>query len=286
MTDAPMPDVPTTHAHMTDVPMTDAPMIDAPMPDTPTPDVNQSAAQHSAPVPLPVPVPVPVTDASATTATAANTPAPATPQAPPPGHRSTLSSTWTVLLLGVALALAAVNPAHSASRGPAGWLLIVAAVAAAIWAAPAVTRRPASDSIQWISRLIRHRNTTFAVACTVLAASSDPATWLMTVDTALLLAYLLAVDAFAAGPIGAGQLRDGIAPLAAAAASAVVLLGAQAPVNPGAVWGRIVAALAVAAAASAAGAALWSRQTRTQISKRIRRVRFDWRRIRNKPRHL
>jgi hypothetical protein len=57
------------------------------------------------------------------------------------------------------------------------------------------------------------------------------------------------------------QLRRGVAPLSAAAAAAIVLLAAQAPVNSGAVWGRIVAALAIAAAAAAAGAALWIRQT-------------------------
>jgi len=242
------------------------------MTDVPMTDVNPSTAKD------------PATDAS----TAVVTQPPAAPPTPTPTLPSLPSalSTRTVLLLGVALALAAVNPSHSASRGPAGWLLLVAAVAAAIWAAPAVTRRPTSDTILWISRLIRHRNTAFAVACTVLAAFSDPAIWLTAVDAALLLAYLLAVDAFAAGPIGARQLRGDIAPLASAAASAIVLLGAQAPVNPGAVWGRIVAALAVAAAASAAGAALWLRQTRTGISERDGLIRFDWRRLRDKPRHL
>ena len=73
-----------------------------------------------------------------------------------------------------------------------------------------------------------------------------------------------AVDALAAGPVGIRQLRHGMAPLCAAAAVAMVLLAAQAPVNSGAVWGRIVAALAVAAAATAAGAALWMRQTGKQ----------------------
>jgi hypothetical protein len=207
--------------------------------------------------------------------------------APPPlpSRHSTLPN-WTVLLLGVALALAAANPASLASRGPAGWLLLLAAVATAVWAAPAVVQRPASAAVQWTSRLIRHRNTMFAVACTALAAFSDPAVWLTVVDAALLLAYLLAVDALAAGPIGVSQLRRGTAPLTAAAASAIALLGAQAPVDSGAVWGRVVAALAVAAAASAAAAALWLRQTRGQTSLRDEFVDVLRRRDRNKPRHL
>jgi hypothetical protein len=149
-----------------------------------------------------------------------------------------------------------------------------------------VVRRPAAATVQWTGRLIRHRNTVFAVACTVLAAFSDPAVWLTVVDAALLLAYLVAVDALAAGPIGVSQLRRGTPPLAAAAASAIALLGAQAPVNSGAVWGRIIAALAVAAAASAAAAALWLRQTHGQSSVRDGLVDVLRRRGRNKPRHL
>jgi len=169
-----------------------------------------------------------------------------------------------VLLLGAALVLAAVDPTKLAMRGPVGWLFAMAAMVAAIWAAPVVSRRPTAESIRFTSQLGRHRNTVFAVGCTILAGFSDPPVWLMAIDAALLLAYLLAVDALAAGPVGIRQLRHGMAPLCAAAAVAMVLLAAQAPVNSGAVWGRIVAALAVAAAATAAGAALWIRQTGKQ----------------------
>lgn len=165
------------------------------------------------------------------------------------------------LLLGVALVLAAVDPTKLGTRGPVGWLFAMAAVVAAIWAAPVVSRRPTAQSIRFASQLARHRNTVLAVGCTIVAGFSDPPVWLMVIDAALLLAYLLAVDALAAGPVGMRQLRHGVAPLSAAAAAAIVLLAAQAPVNSGAVWGRIVAALAIAAAAAAAGAALWIRQT-------------------------
>lgn len=169
-----------------------------------------------------------------------------------------------VLLLGMALVLAAVDPTKLGSRGPIGWLFTMAALVAAIWAAPVVSRRPTAQSIRLANQLGRHRNTAFAVGCTIVAGFSDPPVWLMVIDAALLLAYLLVVDTFAAGPIGIRQLRQGIAPLCAAAAVAIVLLAAQAPVNSGAVWGRIVGALAVAAAAAAAGAALWIRQTGRQ----------------------
>lgn len=165
-----------------------------------------------------------------------------------------------VLLLGVALALTATDPAELAQRGPVYWLMTLAAMVAAIWAAPVVAQRPAMSAVHWNTQLARHRNTVFAVGCTIIAGLNDPPAWLIGVDAALLLTYLLAVDALAAGPIGIRQLRRGVAPLAAAAASAVTLLGAAAPVDSGAVWGRIVAAVAVAAAGVAAGAALWIRQ--------------------------
>jgi hypothetical protein len=183
-----------------------------------------------------------------------------------PGRVNTLPND-AVLLLGIALALAAVDPTKLGSRGPVGWLFALAALVATIWAAPVVSRRPAAQSVRLTSQVARHRNTVFAVGCTIMAGFSDPPVWLMVIDAALLLAYLLAVDALAAGPVGIRQLRRGTAPLSALAAVAIVLLAAQAPVNSGAVWGRIVAALAVAAAATAAGAALWIRQTAGQSSR-------------------
>ncbi len=165
-----------------------------------------------------------------------------------------------MLLLGIALALTATNPTNLAVRGLAGWLSTVAAIVAAIWAAPVVAQRPAAATVHWSSQLARHRNTVFAVGCTIVAGFDDPPVWLMAANAALLLAYLLVVDALAAGPVGIRQLRRAIVPSAAAAASAVTLLGAQAPVNSGAVWGRVAAAIAVAAAAVAAAAALWIRR--------------------------
>lgn len=174
-----------------------------------------------------------------------------------------------VALLGVALVLAVLDPTKLGTRGPVDWLFTVAAVLAAIWAAPVVSRRPTMPSIRLASQLARHRNTVFAVGCTILAGFDDPPIWLMAVDAALLSAYLLVVDAFAAGPIGVRQLRRGVAPACAVAAVTLVLLAAQAPVDSGAVWGRVVAALAVAASACAAGAALWMRRTGVRTARQV-----------------
>lgn len=171
-----------------------------------------------------------------------------------------LLSNRAALILGLALALAVTDPTKIANRDPVGWLLDVAVLVGAIWAAPVIAQRPASTTVHWTGQLARHRNTVFAVSCVIIAGFGNPPVWQMIVDAALLLAYLLTVDALAAGPIGIRQLRRGIAPAAAAVASAVALLAAHAPVDTGAVWGRAVAAVAIAAAALAAGAALWIRQ--------------------------
>jgi hypothetical protein len=166
-------------------------------------------------------------------------------------------------LIGLALALAATNPA--AWHTMTGAVLVVVpafALLLALWAAPVVARRPVTSSSTLTAKTIRHRNTLFAAVCVIVAGLGDPPVWLMAADAALLLAYLLAVDALAAGPVGARQLRSVRIPLAAAGASAAVLVVAEAPISGGAIWGRIVAALAVTAAAAAAGLALWSRVQR------------------------
>ncbi len=185
-------------------------------------------------------------------------------QAASPNHAtpSRITPNRIALVLGLALALAATDPVRLTEHNPVGWLVTVPVLVGAIWGAQVVAKRPATESVRWTTgtRIARHRNTIFAVACTLVAGSGDPPVWLMAVDAALLLAYLLAVDALAAGPIGIRQLRRPIAPAAAALASAITLVGARAPINSGTIWGRIIAVVAVAAAALAASAALWMRQ--------------------------
>jgi hypothetical protein len=229
-------------------------------------DVNPSATTTRAPG-NPQTADAPTTGAGTdiTTSTDARPPdSQSSPTPPAPPHHHNPLTNWSVLLLGVALAMAATDPTRLAVHGPVGWLLTAFAAVAAIWAAPAVAQRPTIGSTHWAAQLARHRNSVFAVGCVIIAGFGNPPAWLTAVDAALLLAYLLTVDAFAAGPVGIGLLRHRVAPLAAAAATVVVLLAAEAPVNTGAVWGRIVAAAAVALAALAAGAALWIRRTGAQ----------------------
>ncbi|HEU5332908.1 MAG TPA: hypothetical protein VFU73_09095 [Actinocrinis sp.] len=167
------------------------------------------------------------------------------------------------MVIGLALAIAAIDPASWPRMSAAVLVfLVVAALLFALGGAPAVIQRPVTYTNTWTAKALRHRNTVFAATCAAVAGLGDPPVWLMAVDAALLLAYLLAVDALAAGPVGARQLRGIRTPAAAAAASAAVLVVATAPVDGGAVWGRIVAALCVAAAACAAGLALWDRAAR------------------------
>ncbi|GAA3132026.1 hypothetical protein GCM10010521_17420 [Streptomyces rameus] len=83
-------------------------------------------------------------------------------------------------------------------------------------------------------------------AAIAVAALTGPAVWLVACIAALFLAYLLVTDAWtAAVTVPPGRPRATPA-LTAAAASAVVLLAAQAPVA-GTSWARLPASLAVVA---------------------------------------
>ncbi|MGK4585827.1 hypothetical protein [Kitasatospora sp. HPMI-4] len=160
--------------------------------------------------------------------------------------------------LGTALAVAAAAPV-ALRQGPVVAVLVPAGAAlAAWWASQAVVQRPVAYAFTWRARLVRHRNTAFAVACVLLAALSGPPLWAAACVAALLLGYLLCVDA-AAGPAGLRQLRSRSVPAAACAASALVLLASYVSVAASG-WGRIIAALAVACSAVAVGLALWSRR--------------------------
>jgi hypothetical protein len=164
-------------------------------------------------------------------------------------------------LLGGALAVAATDPPHW-SGDPALIIARLLGVAlAVVWAAAPVAARPVTTSHRLPVVLSRHRNSLFVIAAVLVAALGNPPVWLSAVDCALVLAYLVLLDAATAGPVGGRQLRRAGTLLSAAAASAVVLLCAQVPVGSGSGWGRIIAALAVAAAACAVGAVLWLRRT-------------------------
>ncbi|WP_052440626.1 hypothetical protein [Streptacidiphilus anmyonensis] len=163
------------------------------------------------------------------------------------------SELWAGRVLGAALALAAADPAGLAH---AGYLLVSSVVRLALvvvmgliawFAAPPVVARPVSGDPRWASKLSRHRNTVLAVGFVVVVAIGSPPTWMMFCDAALLLAYLLFVDAAAGGPPGAAQLRDWPLLLAAIAAQGLVLVGAVVSVATAGAWARATAAALVLA---------------------------------------
>lgn len=125
-------------------------------------------------------------------------------------------------LFGAALAVAVADPPNG-FMGTSSPLMAVLLAIFAGWAAAPVVRRPVLTAHRWFNQLVRHKNTVFAGTCTVVAAAGRPALWLMIADAALLLGYLLALDAATAGPIGDRQFRSGWPAGLAAAGTALVL---------------------------------------------------------------
>lgn len=132
---------------------------------------------------------------------------------------------------------------------------MVMVAAAAWWAAPMTDDRPLTSNLRWNRVALRRRSTLLAAGAVVLAALTDPPTWLAACVTALLLAYLLVTDAWTAGVTAALGRPPLGPPLSAAAACAVVFLVAQAPLA-GTSWSRLPAALALGATAVCLGLAL------------------------------
>ncbi|MET9080223.1 hypothetical protein ABZX95_51215 [Streptomyces sp. NPDC004232] len=96
-------------------------------------------------------------------------------------------------------------------------------------------------------------------AAIVVATATGPPVWLVVCIAALLLAYLLVTDAWTVGvsaPPGHPQATP--APTVAAA-TAAVLLAAQAPVE-GTSWARLPASLAIAATTACLVLALRTRR--------------------------
>ncbi|MFF0016335.1 hypothetical protein [Streptomyces sp. NPDC005374] len=177
---------------------------------------------------------------------------PIAPQAPSPvGSRvslliARLTSRMTDRLLGTALVVAACDPPAALHAPLLDRMLVLGAATAAWWAAPMVDARPVLTSMRWRTVMARRRTTVLPAAAIAVAAATGPALWLVVCITALLLAYLLVTDAWTAG-VTAPPGRPRVTPaLTAAAASAVVLLAAQAPVA-GTSWARLPASLAIAA---------------------------------------
>ncbi|OIJ69804.1 hypothetical protein WN71_000870 [Streptomyces mangrovisoli] len=187
---------------------------------------------------------------TASTRVAGPDPLPADHRAAPPVARlfARLTSRATDRLLGTALAVAACDPPAVPHAPLLVKLLVLGAAAGAWWAAPMVDLRPVQTSGRWRTLAARRRTTVLPAAAIAVAAATNPAPWLVACIAALLLAYLLVTDAWTVGATAPPGRPQATPALAAAAATAVVLLAAQAPVG-GTSWARLPASLAVAATA-------------------------------------
>jgi hypothetical protein len=168
---------------------------------------------------------------------------------------------WPARVLGIALVLAAWDLPTLVRQSPLVLTVAVVSAVPAWWAAPPVVARPVREPGRLPVQLVRHRNTVLAVGAVLLAALTGPGVVSATAVTALLLGYLLLVDAAAAGPSGRRQLQEWVAPAAALLAGGLVLAAAFLPVAPAA-FGPLLAALAVAASAGVIGLAVWVRGER------------------------
>jgi hypothetical protein len=164
----------------------------------------------------------------------------------------------TARLLGAGLVIAACDPAGG-SRPWADWAFTAVAAGAAWWAGPMVDTRPVQTSLRWYRIAARRRTTVLPVAAVVIAALTSPPVWAAACTVALLLAYLLATDLWTRGVTAPRGSRPFAPALAASAATAVVFLAARLPVA-GTSWGRLPAALALAAAAVCLALALIRRR--------------------------
>ncbi|MFJ4007536.1 hypothetical protein ACIPWL_29365 [Streptomyces sp. NPDC090023] len=157
-----------------------------------------------------------------------------------------LTSRLTDRLLGTAFAVAACDPPAALHAALPVRVLVVGAAAAAWWAAPMVDARPVLTSMHWRTVAARRRTTVLPSAAIAVAAFTGPPVWLVVCIAALLLAYLLVTDAWTAGVTAPPGRPQATPTLAAAAATTLVLLAAQAPVA-GTSWARLPASLVIAA---------------------------------------
>ena len=171
-----------------------------------------------------------------------------------------LTSRITDRLLGTALAVAACDPPTALHAPLLVKTLVLGAATIAWWAAPTVDARPVLTSMRWRTLAARRRTTLLPAAAIAVAAATSPPVWLIVCIAALLLAYLLVTDAWTTGVTAPPGRPRATPALAAAAATAVVLLAAQAPIA-GTSWARLPASLAIAATTVCLGLALRTRHS-------------------------
>ncbi|MFE0202861.1 hypothetical protein [Streptomyces sp. NPDC058985] len=149
--------------------------------------------------------------------------------------------TLPVRVIGSAAVVGAWRP-WATLGGARDALLFGCAVVFAVWAAPALDRRPTLESVRWSHLLVRHRTTVLATGVVVVAAFGDPAWWEGAVVVVLLVAYLVTSES-RPWRRGRGAARVWGEAVAACAGAGVVAAASVVPVTgteSGA--GRVVAA--------------------------------------------
>ncbi|WP_395575029.1 hypothetical protein [Streptomyces sp. BK79] len=162
------------------------------------------------------------------------------------------AGTLPVRVLGAAAVVMAWRPWTTVSGG-LGAVGLGCAVAFAVWAAPALDRRPSLESARWSHRLLRHRTTVLACGVVVIAASGDPAWWEEAGVIGLLVAYLVTSETWP-WRWGRGAGRVWAEAAAACAGAGVVAVAAAVPVTgagSGSGTGRIITAGVVVGLAGA-----------------------------------
>ncbi|MGW5785402.1 hypothetical protein ACWEWK_15550 [Streptomyces sp. NPDC003757] len=165
--------------------------------------------------------------------------------------------TVPVRVLGVAAVVVAWRP--WATVDTAGRAVpFVCALAFAVWAAPALDRRPSVGAF-WSDRLLRHRTTLLASGVVVIAAYGEPARWEGAGTVGLLVAYLVASETWP-WRWGRGPARVWGEAAVACAGAGVVAAAAAVPVTgTGSGLGRVIAAGTVVGLAVAGAAVLRAR---------------------------
>ncbi|MEU3661416.1 hypothetical protein AB0E77_16915 [Streptomyces sp. NPDC032940] len=168
-------------------------------------------------------------------------------------HAGYWIGTVPVRLLAVAAVTAAWRPWATVDRAGSA-VLFGCAVLFAWWAAPAVDRRPSLGPARRAYGLVRHRTTVLACGVVVMAANGEPARWEGAGVAVLLVAYLVASEAWPWRG-GRGIARVWAEALGACAGAGMVLAAAAAPMTGvGSGGGRVLAASVVVGMLVAGGA--------------------------------
>ncbi|MFI2380266.1 hypothetical protein ACH5AO_35300 [Streptomyces sp. NPDC018964] len=164
------------------------------------------------------------------------------------------AGTVPVRVIGVAAVVMAWRPWATAG-GVRGAVLFGCAVVFAVWAAPALDRRPSLESVRWSHVLLRHRTTVLAGGVVVIAAFGDPAWWEAAGVVVLSVAYLVMSETWP-WRWGRGAARVWGEAVGACAGAGVVVAAAMVPA-PGP--GRVIAAGVVVGTAVVGGGAMGAR---------------------------